>query len=579
MSLTPRSLALLHAALLLVACGVPDSGPAGQAPQATSAAAEVGLPSREPAVAPSMPSYPGPAVTPTAAPPPPATGRSQGEPSSLPWMVGGYPPPGYPAPLRDPRPASTYTPATVDLGLRLADSAGDVQITSDGRYAVYLSDDEGDQLYDLYSARIDGSATVRLYARSNPTGQPRQASSPISFVITPDNSMVVFVVPDDGMYRVPIDGAQATRIGPPAAEFRISPDSAWVVSQDVQQAIFSQPLAGGERVQLGKALPMINMYDIATDSRTVVLGQRNESGSVELHSVPIGGGARTCLSCEQGIGRFTGAFRLTPDGRSVVYVYSSYTDGLSSLAAAPLAGGAPISLWKATPDGQTIWWISLSPDGATAVFTVTSPNTHRIFAAPVTGRPVVQLGDSQAIRPGFGDGSVVAGYVVYTATQAGDAGPELYSATLDGGQAVRLSGPRPFAGQIRSWQVATANGRVVFATDLEQQGVVRLYGVDVAGGQPTALSGPLPANQSWVALQITPDGTSAVYGVGTESREYIVRYSSLSVVRVDGQGERLIADGGGIKGFFLTPDSQRALILADHNSDGEDELYVVRLWE
>ena len=123
---------------------------------------------------------------------------------------------------------------------------GDVQsyrVSPDGRYAVYVADQQTDEAFELYSVPLaGGAAAVKL-------NSPLVAGGDVffSFAISPDSQRVVYQADQqtDGvneLYSVPLaGGAAAVTLNSPLVaggnvfDFRISPDSQRVVYQADQQ--------------------------------------------------------------------------------------------------------------------------------------------------------------------------------------------------------------------------------------------------------------------------------------------------------------------------------------------------------
>ena len=110
------------------------------------------------------------------------------------------------------------------------------QISPDGRYAVYLADQDTDGVLELYSVLLGGGSPVRL---NPPLPFGRNVTS---FRISPDSSRVVYLTDQQTdnvieLYSVPLGGPAAAGIklngalvaGGNVGIFQISPDSSRVV--------------------------------------------------------------------------------------------------------------------------------------------------------------------------------------------------------------------------------------------------------------------------------------------------------------------------------------------------------------
>jgi hypothetical protein len=551
-------LALLLA-LLLAACGVPDEGPStmGDAP---TAAVEPASGQSGDASSP----YPAPAGWPDLldAYPHPTLAPGQANPA--------YPPPPSP-------PLPTSLPAQLPGGRQIVPRGGNLQLSPDGRYVVYIGDEDGDQQYELYSAPLDGGPSVRLDPEETP---PEQI---YYFAITADSRAVVYSW--QGLYRVPIEGGQVVRVGQPATEFLLSPDSAWVVYWQHPTGLFSAPLGGGEPVRLGNGPSQSGHFAITPDSRLVVFVQTEQIGSSlgALYSVPIGGGDPVLLSRPASAGERVMAFTLTPDSRSVAYSTIPENGGMQSLYSASLDGGGPTVLWDRSGGESISDFFAVTADSSTVVFLVLTPGQDprwRYYAAPVQGGVPVPLTELLQQQPRSVLTGVLEGSrIVYAVMQQGSSLPELYSVSRTGGPVTQLTGPRPFEDGNLYWHVVQQGDTVVLAADLQSPGSIDLYRVSAEGGPLVALSDPLPQGMRVLNLQTSADGTLAVYSIGWVGREpHMWSAESIHVVDLTGGAPaRAIVDGGGIGGFILTPDGSRMIYQRDPERDGMEELFVVDL--
>ncbi len=119
-------------------------------------------------------------------------------------------------------------------------SFGDVDsfgISPDGRYAVYLADQDTDGVFELYSVRLGGGPPTRLNPLL-PSGR-----GVYSYRISPDSGRVVYLANQETasafeLFSVPIGGPAAAGVklngalvsgGNVSNNFQLSPDSNRVV--------------------------------------------------------------------------------------------------------------------------------------------------------------------------------------------------------------------------------------------------------------------------------------------------------------------------------------------------------------
>ena len=170
-------------------------------------------------------------------------------------------------------------------------SFGDVtafEISPDGRYAVYLADQDTDGVNELYSVLLGGGSPVRLNPLL-PSGR-----NVISFQISPDSSRVVYLANQETatvveLYSVPL-------AGPAAAGIKLN----------------------GALAALGN----VGNFLISPDSSRVVYIANQEAAFVfELYSVPIGGPAAAGIKLNGTlvVGGNVLNFLISPDSGRVVY--------------------------------------------------------------------------------------------------------------------------------------------------------------------------------------------------------------------------------------------------------------------
>jgi dipeptidyl aminopeptidase/acylaminoacyl peptidase len=177
---------------------------------------------------------------------------------------------------------------------------GNFQISPDGRYAVYVADQDTDGVFELYSVFLGGGSPVRLNPLL-PFGR-----NVTSFQISPDSSRVVYLADQEKatvveLYSVAIGG-------PAAAGIKLNGALA----------------AGG----------LVDVFLISPDSSRVVYIANQEKAFVfELYSVPLGGPAAAGIKLNGPLvlnGIVTN-FRVSPDSGRVLYIADQDTDNVFEL--------------------------------------------------------------------------------------------------------------------------------------------------------------------------------------------------------------------------------------------------------
>jgi Tol biopolymer transport system component len=232
-------------------------------------------------------------------------------------------------------------------------------ISPDGSRVVYRADQLVDEMYALGSVPIDGSSeAVRLNAPLVSGGDVQYF-----YAISPDSQYVVYVADqtvDDvyELYSAAIDGS-----GPPVmlngplvsggdvSDFhQISPDSSRIIYHADQETdgvsdLYAVSPDGSDLVKLNDPLPAgnsIRYHTISPDSNyAVFLGEEETTGAYVLYSVPLDGSAPPLVINDPlPAGGEVEYFQLSPDGQHVVYNADQDSDGVFELYRVPIDGSA-----------------------------------------------------------------------------------------------------------------------------------------------------------------------------------------------------------------------------------------------
>jgi len=200
-------------------------------------------------------------------------------------------------------------PLPLSPGLQADGSITAFAVDAASTRAVYLADQERDEVFELYSVPLDASApAVKLSAPLAAEGDV------IAFQVSPRGERVVyrsdpFVDERLELFSVPLDGSRppVKLNGPLSAggdvrSFQISPDGArtlYLADEDTDEvvALHSVPTGGtlhaGGRVRLSPLLTPggdVRSFRMSADSRTVAFAAaRDAAGAFTLLSVPIEG--------------------------------------------------------------------------------------------------------------------------------------------------------------------------------------------------------------------------------------------------------------------------------------------------
>jgi hypothetical protein len=497
--------------------------------------------------------------------------------------------------------------------------------SADGRYAVYLADQETDGVYDLYSVLVSGGSPVRL----NPLPPPGRTIT--SFQISPDSTRVVYLAYQSPanvyeLYSVPIGGPAAAGIklnGTLVAlgnvtSFQISPDSSRVIYYADQQTdeifeLYSVPLGGPAadgiklNVEVGALGNVEGFFLISPDSTQVVYQAHQQNvirNDFELYSVPLKGPAAAGIILNEALGalRKIFDFQISPDSSRVVYKVDQQTVNVLELYSVPIKGpaAAGIKLNGTLVPGGNVVGFNISQDSSRVVYTADqeTDNHFELYSVPLAGPAAAGiklngvLGAVGSVNGVFRI-SPDSSRVVYNAIQETATAYDLYSVPLAGPAAagIKLNRPLPLNGEFADFQISPDSSRLVYTAAQDTVGVQELYSVPLVGPAAagiklnrTAVSAEnvfdlkIRAPGNVLDLKISPDSNRVVYIANLKTATVYDLYSvpikgpAVTGIQINGT---LVA-GGNVFPFFyqISPDSGRVFYMADQDTAGVLELYM-----
>ena len=467
----------------------------------------------------------------------------------------------------------------------------------DSPWLVYRADQDTDEMFELYSVPIDGSAPAGKISGSLVAG-----GDVVEFVISPDLSTVVYKADQDTdetfeLYGAPIDGsAAAVKLNDTMVSggdisvflnrFRISPDGSTVVyvaDQDIDgvEDLYSVPIDGSSLpVKLNDTVTahQADFFLISPDSSTVVFEDLANGAINEIYSVPIDGSSLPTKLNDPLTGEEdTNEFKISPDGTWVVY--GAFQDGLFQLYAVPIdRTSAPVTLNGA---GQEVFSDFFIEDASLRVVYLETGNSslHSVaidgLAAPTQlnqALGVDQFIDDRILLDGFG-GSVTYAIVTFD-SMSNQSTTEIYSVPITGGGSIRLNGSLPPPGSSSERGVTgftMLDDSVVYRADQDTADQFELYSVPVGGGTPTKLSGTMIPAADIATWWI--DSAAATYVADRETDEVFELYA---VPILGGENARIsgpLTTGGDVVSLAPVDRGRRVVYQADQEVDGVFNLY------
>lgn len=504
-------------------------------------------------------------------------------------------------------------------------TTGDVTrfaLSADGNFAVFTADQTLDEVFELFSARLDGGPPTRL------NGVLGTGGDVVAFTISPTSRRVVYLADQDGdqvfeLWSVAIDGGPVVKLNPPLVangdveSYQISPDGTRVVyladqTNDQQFDLWSVPIGGGTAVRLSELTPGWTIFDeewrISPNSeRVVYIADQEGQAQQKLYSVAIGGGTSVTLNSTLIDDGDVTAFEISADNSRVVYSADQNIDDKVELFSVPLLGGTATALTPGMPatadvdlgencTGQRGQWHAQHPGGE-APFLI-SPDSKRVvycadrisdelfelFSVPINAGNTVKLN----IPPGAGGGvtrfeiSGNSSRVVFLSISLvdGEVQEQLYSAATNGNEFLPVALNAPFTDEsiVEQFAISADSGSVAFVSDRTTFGQFELWSVPTSGGTPSKRSGKLPANGDVRQFFISKDSSRLLYRADQLSDNVF----ELFVNQLNGTNTPFVVSepmvpNGDVRSDFLSNSSSTEIVYrADLEINGVEELFGVR---
>jgi Tol biopolymer transport system component len=434
------------------------------------------------------------------------------------------------------------------------------RISPDSMRVVYVADEDTDEVFELFSVPIDGSASPTKLNGPFPTGTDIDIQLNRGFLIAPDGRVVYLARGYDysDLYSVPIDGGQppvlitqGTNYNHRPSAWSLTPDGASVVyagnmNDLTALELFRAPIDGSQApVRIGPEFdPGQNVLhqEISPDGLRVVyaadvtLDGVEYNDPVELFSVPLDASQPPIElnppivvngSLDEG-----DPFEISPDGSRVVYLADQDTYGIHELYSVPIDGsqsavklsGQMVSGGDVGDESTTLPSFAITSDSARVVYRADQDTDEKreLYGVTIDGSasPVKLTSTIGSVNPFFtltADGASC----LFVGDEDFYGVHELFRVPVDGSTApVQVSAPLTSGGDVayeagkNAFQVSSA-GQVVYRAGHDEPGLFELYAAPLAGGgASTKLSAPFPPGSvvgRVYEAALSPDGRRAVY--------------------------------------------------------------------
>ena len=478
----------------------------------------------------------------------------------------------------------------------VGDVMSDYRLTPDGARILFRADQDADDVFELFSAPVDGAGPTLKLSALLPGGDV------LEFDVGA-NGRVVYRADQDAderleLYSVPADGsALSVRVSAPLVlggdviGFALSDDGTRVVyraDQDLDDVIevYGAPTDGSALpVKLHDPLPTgfgspdaIHTW-ITPDGTTALFGVFMPFQSLEiLFAAPSLGGAPPLELTTSGTPpplAFTTQLvdlRFTADGAHALFrrVISDDENEPVSLHQVPVDGSTPavdlsapsligVDSYAALPDSSRVIYLE-GFNNLAALYSVALDGTGRVRLDPLNTRP-----SGFRLAP---DGT----RVVFHAGAAASSG--LWVVPSNGAQPAQLLRGGAFG---TGFEIAPGSGAVTCLV-ADGTGFIGLELVPLAGGPGLLLNGP-PLALRGVAttgqtLAFTPDGAQLLFRQDRASDDAFELFRAPTDASQPAQRiSDALAGTRDVQSFLVTPDGARAAYLADRDFDETYELF------
>lgn len=422
-----------------------------------------------------------------------------------------------------------------------------IAITPDSQKVIYMADQNGDSLWEIYIVPIGGGVSRKLSsAFMTPDG------GVYSYALAPSGEWIVYRADQEydevyELYSVSLATETVTklngsffpdRLDRDVHTFLIRPDSEGVVfltnwDSLSRYELYGNSMDGEHLVKLsGTTIPgAVSTYLITADTvnpRVVFMASRDHA-AVELYGHLLdSAGEPVRLSRDLTGAEFVETFALTHDGLGVVYSICAdihpnqdylYSRTFASSVTYKLNGAAALPILD----------IQITPNDARVVF-LSENDLFSNGIANHNGEPV-KINESPS-----GDGyvstfqitysSAGAAGVVYIQNQTAGAGFDLYSAYAAGGPThYQLNQSLQPNDGVTNYAISPDDAWVVYISDQETDGVDEVYLNSILGGTPAKLNLPISIAAGDVRdFKISPNSKLVVYRVDRDVDNFYELY-------------------------------------------------------
>lgn len=371
-----------------------------------------------------------------------------------------------------------------------------------------------------------------------PVTQPLDDRFETPIVVTPDSDRIVYSTLDDRVFSQALDGSTAVEKGSntndEVLQWGLAPDGSRVIvleSTDGETEMYSSTTGIGSPIKISSEAPRgtnIKSFRINPNSEFMAyLADDRRANREELfRSSLIGvGAARLSPVSFEGVLGVQDDYFFSADGNHVIYRADQEENGTLELFSVPIGGGTTIKLNSQLVFEGDVLATMPGPDASSVLYRAEQDllSVTDLYLVDVVGSLPQRINDPILGPVGSVDEFAISPdgeYVVYRADQTIFGVTELWSVPTSGGAAVRLNEDLADGDEVWVFQIDATSSRVVFRTESE------LWSSPITGGGATRLAEE--AQHIGFDYAITPDGLTVV------AHLFLGAHSTVGVMQIGG---------------------------------------------
>lgn len=379
-------------------------------------------------------------------------------------------------------------------------------ITPDGHKVVYIADEDQDNVFELYSANVDGTNKRRISA---PLSLGRNVSY---FLVSPNSQKVAYIADhtDDrfNLYTVNLDGSNFAQVnqGQPDSAHQIgwalwTPNSSKLVyttdeySSVGNYGLFIANPDGSARLTLN-AGPVMARFDISANGARVVY--REGLVNPNLKSITPSATDDKLLNTPFNLGSYPASgvfgFVISPNSNLVLFRSNQLNNAVSELFVASIdTAGTAVKVSGTMVSGGNVevtekTQYNFTPDSLSVVYLADQQtnNVDELFISSVTGSSNQKLNGSLVSGGNVINFKILSSKILFLADASIDGVKELFTVDYNGSNLLKINTPLIAGENVSQYDADETN--IVYLSDMDNSGVYSVFSNDFTGIHEEELS-------------------------------------------------------------------------------------------